>query len=333
MRADRLVSLLMLLRHRGTITAAQVAAELEVSTRTVMRDVEALSTAGVPVYTERGHGGGIRLLPGFRTDLTGLTLEEAKALLAGAPISPAFASAMRKVAAALPEPHRREAAAAAQRIHVRPDGFARPPAPEPFLGELQRAVIDGLRVRATYQSSGGARAERVLDPVGLVHAGQNWYLLALRDGTRRTYRTSRFSEVEVLPEPARRPDDVDLPAEYEQSRSAFRDSLPAVTVTVRAGEAAWESLAAHAARSTPPGPDAVGDLEFYDDKHALGVLWSALPEVTVLGPPEIREALRQRLAAVESMLGASSVLSLEGGHTIGHAGADVATVRARGAGA
>ncbi|WP_461167243.1 helix-turn-helix transcriptional regulator [Tsukamurella serpentis] len=224
MRADRLLSVLMLLRHRGTMTAAQLAGELEVSTRTVLRDVEALSLAGVPVYTDRGRGGGIRLLPGYRTDLTGLTLDEAKALLAGAPVSPAFASAMRKVAAALPEAHRREAAAAAQRIHVRPDGFIRSPDPDPFLGELHHAVIDGLRIRAVYQPRGGAPAQRTLDPVGLVHAGQAWYLLALREGQRRTYRTSRFQQVTVLDEPAQRPAEVDLAAEFEQSRASFRQS-------------------------------------------------------------------------------------------------------------
>ncbi|MET9328258.1 WYL domain-containing protein [Tsukamurella sp. NPDC003166] len=303
MRADRLLSVLMLLRHRGTMTAAQLAAELEVSTRTVLRDVEALSTAGVPVYTDRGRGGGIRLLPGYRTDLTGLTLDEAKALLSGAP-SPAFANAMRKVAAALPEAHRREAAAAAQRIHVRPDGFARAPEPDPFLGELQRAVIDGLRVRADYRPRGGRAAERVLDPVGLVHAGQAWYLMALRDGERRTYRTSRFSSVTVLSEPAQRPDQVDLAAEFEASRASFRSGHTGTTVTVRADEYGWAKLATFGTVVTPPGPDGAGVLEFGDTGRAIWTLWGALPFVTVLGPPEIRAALAARLAEVTEALSA-----------------------------
>ncbi len=198
MRADRLLAILMLLQHRGRLTAAQLAAELGVSHRTVLRDVDALSTSGVPVYTDRGRGGGISLTPGYRTDLTGLTLDEAKALLSsgsGRVASPAFASAMRKIAAALPEPHRAQAARAARRMLVRPDGFAWPRPPEPHLVELQRAVIDGLRVRALYRRRDGDVAERTLDPVGLVHAGDHWYLLALRDGAERTYRVSRVEEL------------------------------------------------------------------------------------------------------------------------------------------
>lgn len=303
MRADRLLSILMLLRHRGRVSAAQLAAELEVSTRTVLRDVEALSAAGVPVYTDRGRGGGIRLLPGYRTDLTGLTLGEAKALLAGAPISPAFASAMRKVAAALPEVHRREATAAADRIHVSADGFARAAEPDPFLGELQRAVIDGLRVRATYRARGREPAERVIDPIGLVHAGWKWYLMALRDGERRTYLTSRFSAVAVLPEPARRPPDVDLAAEFARSRAAFRREQATVTVTVRAERSAWDKMAMFATRAVPSGDEGAGALEFRDTDQAVWVVWAALPGVIVVDPPEIREALRAKLAAAAAVLG------------------------------
>src|SRR3954454_19436311 len=131
MRADRLVSLVLLLRQRGRLTADVLARELDVSTRTVLRDIEALSTAGVPVYAERGRHGGFALLPGYRTDLTGLTSEEAVALVvagsrarASAPgMAPALASAMRKVVAALPERHRDSTTEAAGRILVRPDGM------------------------------------------------------------------------------------------------------------------------------------------------------------------------------------------------------------------
>lgn len=129
MRADRLLAILMLLQHRGRLTAAEIA--VEVSLRTVLRDVEALSAAGFPVYTDRGRGGGISLIPGYRTDLTGLTLDEAKTLLSsgsGRVASPAFASDMRKVAAALPRPHRVEATRAAHGFWSVPTDSPGPPA-------------------------------------------------------------------------------------------------------------------------------------------------------------------------------------------------------------
>ena len=200
--------------------------------------------------------------------------------------------------------HRREAAAAAQRIHVRPDGFARAPEPDPHLGELQRAVIDGLRVRAVYRPRGGAAAERTLDPVGLVHAGQAWYLMALRDGERRTYKTSRFTSVSVLDEPARRPADVDLAAEFEESRASFRSGHEAVLVELRADEYGWTKLSGFGTVVTPPGPDGAGTLGFSDIGRAVWTLWSALPHVDVLGPPEVRAALAARLAETAAVLGA-----------------------------
>ncbi len=298
MRADRLLAILMLLQHRGRLTAAQIAAELEVSQRTVLRDVDALSTAGVPVYTGRGRGGGISLTAGYRTDLTGLTLHEAKALLgsgSGRVASPAFASAMRKIVAALPEPHRAQADRAAQRILVRPDGFAWPRPPEPHLLELQRAVIDGLQVRALYRRRDAELTERTLDPLGLVYAGEHWYLLALRDGAERTYRVSRFEEVAVLSEPATRPADVDLEAAFLAHWASFRSSLPKVTVTCLVRDDSWESLSAKALRTlnreAGPAGWSRADLEFAEDAHAVRALWAAGPPAVALAPPRIRDEL------------------------------------------
>jgi len=303
MRADRLLAILMLLQHRGRLTAAQLTAELGVSHRTVLRDVDALSTSGVPVYTDRGRGGGISLTPGYRTDLTGLTLDEAKALLSsgsGRVASPAFASAMRKVAAALPEPHRAQAARAARRMLVRPDGFAWPRPPEPHLVELQRAVIDGLRVRALYRCRDGDVAERTLDPVGLVHAGDHWYLLALRDGAERTYRVSRIEELTVLAEPAARPADVDLEAAFRTHWRSFRSSLPKVTVTCLVRDDAWETLSRKALGplSREVGPDGWwrADVEFAEDTHAVQALWAAGPAAVALAPQRIRDELATRAA-------------------------------------
>ncbi len=303
MRADRLLAILMLLQHRGRLTAAEIAAEVEVSLRTVLRDVEALSASGVPVYTDRGRGGGIRLIPGYRTDLTGLTLDEAKALLSsgsGRVASPAFASAMRKVAAALPGPHRVEATRAAQRILVRPDGFAWPRPPEPHLVELQRAVIDGLRVRALYRRPNADPAERILDPVGLVYAGDHWYLLALRDGTERTYRVSRIEGLTVLAETATRPANVDLEAAFLTHWASFRNSLSKVTVTCLVHDDAWGSLSRKVLRTLSREVGFGGwshtELEFAEDTHAVRALWAAAPKAVALAPQRIRDQLAAQAA-------------------------------------
>ncbi|KAA0021401.1 helix-turn-helix transcriptional regulator [Antrihabitans cavernicola] len=310
MRADRLLAILMLLQHRSQLTADEIAAELEVSRRTVLRDVEALSASGVPVYTDRGRGGGIRLIAGYRTDLTGLTLLEAKALMSstsGHVTSPAFASAMRKVSAALPEPHRAEASRAAQRILVRPDGFAWPRMPEPHLGDLQRAVIDGIRVRARYRSRTADAVDRVLDPVGLVYAGDRWYLLARRNDIERTYRVSRFESVTVLAEPAQRPADVDLEAAFLAHRSSFRTSLPVVTVSCVVRADTWEKLSRRAVRTIDYDDEVDGwhraELEFSSDQHAVGSLWAAAPGAVALAPQRIRDALADRSVAAAAAYG------------------------------
>ncbi|OYD66809.1 helix-turn-helix transcriptional regulator [Rhodococcus sp. OK302] len=303
MRADRLLSILMLLQHRGRLTAAEIATELEVSKRTVLRDIEALSTSGVPVYTDRGRGGGISLIPGYRTDLTGLTLEETKALLSsgtGRIASPNFASAMRKVAAALPERHRAEASRASQRILIRPDGFAWPSPPEPHLVELQRAVIEGLRVRVLYNSRNADAHERILDPIGLVYAGAHWYLLAERDGTERTYRVSRIEELTVLTEPATRASEVDLESAFLVHWNSFRSSLPKVIVACMIRDDAWETLSGKSLRilehEVEPDGWSRAELEFAEESSAIRALWAVGPGVIALAPQPIRDELATRAA-------------------------------------
>jgi len=207
---------------------------------------------------------------------------------------------MRKVTAALPEPHRAQADRAAQRILVRPDGFAWPRPPEPHLGELQRAVIDGLQVRASYRRRDTNVNERVPDPVGLVHAGGHWYLLALRNGTERSYRVSRFEELTVLAEPARRPADVDLEAAFLAHWASFRNSLPKVTVTCLVRDDTWEPLSGTARRTVSRQGEPDGwsraELEFAEHAHAVRALWAAGPAVIALAPPGIRDELVARAA-------------------------------------
>lgn len=210
-RAERLLSVLMLLRSRGQMTAAALAVELEVSERTVLRDIDALSVSGVPVYAERGRNGGFALVEGYRTDLTGLTLDEAIALLSGNGRidSPASASALRKLEAALPEMHRGRVAEASQRILVRPEGFVAAPQNTDWLAVVQRAVFDGWRIRLRYKRPGAEAVERKLDPIGLIVAGDTWYLVANSYGKERMYRMSDVgcgdSRRACRPAKARRP--------------------------------------------------------------------------------------------------------------------------------
>jgi predicted DNA-binding transcriptional regulator YafY len=309
-RADRLLSLVLLLQHRGRMSAADLARELEVSTRTVVRDMEALSSAGVPVYAERGRHGGYALLPGYSTDLTGLTSEEALALVvagsrAGSPdpgMGPALASAMRKVVAALPERQRGSATEAAGRILVRRDGMLSGPADEPSqLDVVRRAVFAGRRLRIRYAAGDAEPRWRTVDPIGLVSARGQWYLLATRDGADRTYRVSRMQEVEELAEPAERPAGIDLERVWEERRARFSAGFPDFTALVRVRESGRARLVARARQVHAERPDGPGwlrmEVEFGGLDHALAMIWTLGPDAEVLGPQPLRAALAERAAA------------------------------------
>ena len=201
-RADRLVAILLLLQQREQVTASEVAVELEVSERTARRDLEALATAGVPVYSMQGRGGGWRLLGGARTDLSGLTASEARALfLVAGPAStatPAVKAALRKLVRALPEPFREQAEAAATSVVVDPRRWGSSqlePRPPRFLDELQDAVIRGVQVRLGYVDRNGAETERTVHPLGIVAKGPTWYLVSHTEAGRRTFRIDRVSSV------------------------------------------------------------------------------------------------------------------------------------------
>jgi predicted DNA-binding transcriptional regulator YafY len=312
-RADRLLSLVLLLQHRGRMSAAELARELEVSTRTVLRDVEALSAAGVPVYAERGRRGGFALLPGYSTDLTGLTSDEALALLvagsrAGSPapeMAPALASAMRKVVAALPEPQRDTATRAAGRILVQPESMVpargAPRDDERCLAAVRRGVFAGRKLRIRYAATEEEPRWRTVDPIGLVNARGRWYLLATRDGADRTYRLSRIHEVQELDVPADRAQGVDLERVWEERRARFAAGFPDVTAVVRVQEPARAALVRSARAVVAARPDGPGrlhlELAFADLGHALGVIWAAGPDAEALGPEPLRTALAQRAAA------------------------------------
>ena len=221
MRADRLVAALLLMQARGRVTAAELAAELEVSVATARRDLEALSTAGIPVYPQPGRGGGWSLIGGARTDLSGLSATEAQALflLAGpaAARSGEAKAALRKLVRALPQTFRADAEAAASATMIDPTRWGERDRRQPeVVALLQAAVIRRRKVRLTYEGSARERTERLVDPWGLVDKDDIWYLIAGTERGQRTFRIDRIIAAEPTDQPAERPDDFTLAAAWEQ---------------------------------------------------------------------------------------------------------------------
>ncbi|MCA5893765.1 WYL domain-containing protein [Isoptericola sp. NEAU-Y5] len=315
MRADRLVSLVLLLRQRGRMTAGRLAQELEVSERTVLRDIDALSTAGVPVYADRGRHGGYSLLPGFRTELTGLNHDEALALLTAGSgrgeqifgLSAPLASAMRKVVDALPEGHQASLEDAARRFLVEPetDLLSRRAITENLadevMSEVRAAVLAGRRLRFDYAPPGSTPSLRTVDPVGLVTVRGRTYLLATRSGEDRTYRLTRMSSAEALPDRAQRPAQVDLDRIWAERSAQFlsEDHIP-VVVRVRPARRDELLSTARAVRAEEPQPDGWVrlDVTFDDLRHAVWAVWQLGTDAEVLAPDSVRDAMRERAEAL-----------------------------------
>ncbi|QVQ50469.1 WYL domain-containing protein [Spiractinospora alimapuensis] len=317
MRADRLVSLVLLLRQRGRLSATELARELEVSTRTVLRDIEALSTAGVPVYAVRGRHGGFALVPGLlRTALTGLNRDEALALLiAGSRrgaqpfgLRSALASAMLKVVDALPRSHRDVAAGVAERLLVDPEAdlLSRPleaeEIPEEILAEVRGAVLHGHRLRIHYAAVDQPPRWRTVDPIGLVSVRDRAYLLATRSGADRTYRLARVTAAETLSEPARRPERVDLGHLWQERSVGFRTGGEQVTVDVRVEPRRREDLVSTALSLWAEEADRDDwlrlEVTFQDARHAEWAVWQLGTDAEALSPSWLRVSLRRRATAI-----------------------------------
>lgn len=216
MRADRLVAILLMLQTRGHVTAAEVAAELEVSERTARRDLDALGVAGLPVYSMQGRNGGWRLAGGGKTDLSGLNAAEAQALflLAGPrATTPELRAALRKLVRALPEPLRQRAEAASVAVVHDATGWGgsrgdRPP-PE-HLDAVQGAVIAGRQIVLGYVGREGAATSRIVHPLGLATKAGSWYLVGHTDAGQRTFRVDRIQSVDVTDDPVVKPDGFEL---------------------------------------------------------------------------------------------------------------------------
>jgi len=304
-RASRLVSLLLLLQTRGHLTAAELARELEVSERTIHRDVEALSASGVPIYAERGAHGGIRLVDGYRTRLTGMTPEEAEALfLAGLPgpaaelgLGTVVAAAQLKVLASLPVELRTRASRLVERFHLDAGEWFRTSQPVPHLGALSDAVRNGTRIAIDYDRGEGP-AKRILEPLGLVLKAGIWYVVAAVDGQIRTYRVSRVVAVEPLDETFERPSGFDLPAYWTETTAAYERDIARIDVTVRVRpdrvgqlrDAVGNGVVDAATHLAEPDPEGWLRLRLrldWPDEAATRML-GAGRWVEVLGPPDVR---------------------------------------------
>ncbi|MDR3083017.1 MAG: WYL domain-containing protein [Streptomyces sp.] len=234
MRASRLVSLLLLLQNRGRMTAAQLAEELEVSVRTVYRDVESLHAAGIPLYGEAGHSGGYRLLEGYRTRLTGLTSAEAEALaLSGLPgaaaelgLGSVLAAAQLKLQAALPAELRAQAGRIRERFHLDAPGWYREADKAPFLPAVATAVWDRRAIRVRYRRwYTPQEVERRLEPSGIVLKAGSWYTVARTEDRVRTYRISQIQSLHPLADGFTPPPDFDLAEHWKSHLTDIQDRL------------------------------------------------------------------------------------------------------------
>lgn len=250
MRASRLLSLLMLLQLRGSVTAAALAAELEVSERTIYRDIDALSEAGVPVYGDRGPGGGFQLLDGYRTRLTGLDSAEAEAMfIGGVPglalalgVGDAAGRAWNKLMLALPAHARQNAGRMGGRFHLDDADWYHLADQTPFLPDVTRAIMDGARARMRYESWSGHR-DWVIDPLGLVLKAGNWYF-AGRSGTRvMVFKVASIRQFAGTEEQFEWPADFDLPRFWADHLAAFEARLRPLTADLRLSTIGRERLA------------------------------------------------------------------------------------------
>ncbi|MFG2353576.1 helix-turn-helix transcriptional regulator [Streptomyces sp. NPDC048521] len=323
MKSDRLLSILLLLQTRGRVPAHELADRLEVSVRTIYRDIEALSASGVPVYAERGRHGGIELLAGFRTDVTGLTADESRALFilaaqgahAALGLDAALDSALRKVMAALPAPHRPAAEVTGRRILVDATRWRSGPLGAVDLQLLQDAVFSDRRLRLRYRHS-GEREPRTytVDPYGLVAKAGVWYLVADRRGAPRLFRADRVLSARLLDEPVRRRAGVELADAWEVLRRQVEEREDGVEVTVRVRRELLDLFRRMVAAQLTALPDDDGESAWvtarlsYPVLRAVRQLLAFSDRVEVLDPPEARAELLAGARSVTALYeGASPV--------------------------
>lgn len=305
MRASRLINILTTLQARGLVTASELAAENEVAVRTIYRDIDALSASGVPVYAERGVEGGYRLLDGYKVRLNGLSTEEAQALfLSGLPgpasdlgLGAFISSAERKLTVALPEGLRDTADFMRGRFHFDAPGWYTDPEQPRHLRAVVEAVMQGHRVSMRYRSWKGERS-RLVEPLGVVLKGGQWYMAARVDDSTRTYRVSRIIELTVTEDVFERPADFDLAAYWQDNTTRMEIETHPITIRLRLttpGLAMLRHVCTNYMRERiieETGPDAEGwrvvHMPAESIYPAASLVMRLGPDAEVLEPPELR---------------------------------------------
>ncbi|MET7419919.1 WYL domain-containing protein [Dactylosporangium sp. NPDC005555] len=308
MRADRLLSLVLLLQARELATAPDLAARLGVSVRTVMRDVEALSSAGIPVYTAQGRGGGIRLLDTYRSGLANLSRAEGAGLAVGQSrlagelgLGDALDTAIEKITGAGGQALRGGLSQGRRHVIVDVDPWMRAGEPVPLLPRIHDALLRGVCLSLDYQDSDGSRSQRTVAPAGLVAKAGIWYLITSEPAL---VRVSRVRSCTALPSPAVLPADFDLDAAWAMLRDRVEVRPRALSVVVAAAPDAVAMVRRLLARHLDPSDDgraADVRLAFAGPSHAVGSLLGLGTRVEVLDPPAVRDALRTAAQAVADL--------------------------------
>jgi predicted DNA-binding transcriptional regulator YafY len=311
MRSSRLLSILMLMQVHRRITARELARRLEVSERTILRDMEALSASGVPVVAERGAGGGWSLLDGYQMKVAGMTAAEIQSLFLARParlmadlgLQQESEAALLKVQASLPATVRQQADFARQRVLIDTRGWRDPGECAGLLPVLLDALWRERQVRFLYAREGCEPSERAGDPLGLVAKGSVWYLVANIEGDRRTYRVSRMREINVLEQPSSRPADFDLAAYWERSATEFREALPRFYAAFRVNPSVMRWIRYRGWRleeEVQEGDCVRVRLRFDAEEEALQFALSFGADLEVIEPPELQSKV---LARAEAILG------------------------------
>ncbi len=306
MKADRLLTTLLLLQGHGRLTVRDIAKRLEVSMRTVHRDMDALGAAGVPVYALRGSRGGWQLDSDWRTRVPGLDSSELRALLMAQPrflgderLARAAERAMAKLLAALPAPLRQQAASMRERLHVDTTGWSGAPENLAMLPVVQDAVARDRKLYLRYWKAGRERVERTVDPLGLVAKSAAWYLVARSSAGLRTYRVSRIEEARLLDRPSQRPAGFDLAAYWKASTEELK-SRPRFEATLSLEEDAARKLTVWRNASEVGKADegwVTLRIQFEDEEQACFVALGFGSRAKVEAPGSLRERVASELAA------------------------------------